>query len=113
MDRMRSLICGLHKPGAAAADDIATHLGQFGGEFFDCVVSGCGRFESRGAEDCHPIILPRSAAKPRQFVNDLPQAGDCAFNKSGDRIFIVEANDVGLSKGSLFFAHIVLGKIGM
>jgi hypothetical protein len=56
--------------------------------------------------------LAGGAAKPRQLVDDLPQAGHCALKKFGGRIFVTETNDVRLSEGGLFFAHIVLGKIG-
>jgi hypothetical protein len=38
--------------------------------------------------------LARGAAKARQLVDDFPQAGDCALEKFGGRIFVTETNDV-------------------
>ena len=109
---MRSLVCGLHEAGATAADDIATHPGQFGGEFLDSVISWRARLEARGAKDRNTIILASGAANTRQFVDHFLQARHGAFKEFDRCIFIAEANDVGLSKGGFSLAHVIIGSVG-
>ena len=105
---MRAFIRSLHKAWAAAADDVATHLCQFGGELLHSLICRRGGLEACRAEDRHAIILARGAPEARQLVDDFPETGHCAFEKFDGRIFVTEANDVGLSE-RFFLAHVVVG----
>ena len=41
----------------------------------------------------------------RELVHDFPQAADRAFEQARRCVFVAEVDDVGLSEGSLGFAH--------
>ena len=103
---MRSFIRRLHQTRAATADDIATHLSQFSGEFFHSIVSRYIGLQPGRAENGHAIILARGATKPRQIINDFPQASHRTFKKFNRRILVVEANDIGLSEGGFLIARV-------
>jgi hypothetical protein len=98
-DRVSPFVGRLHKAGTAATDYVATHLRQLSGEFLNFVISRGAGLEARGAEDGHAVILSGRAAKTRQLVNDFPETGHCTFEKRNSRVFVAEANDVGLPEG--------------
>src|SRR5205814_3091244 len=76
IDGSRSLVGRLHQPRSAARDDVAAHLGENRGEALDLIVNVRPRLGPRRAEDRYPIALPLRWAKPRQIIDDLPEAKD-------------------------------------
>src|SRR4030095_159844 len=67
LNRVRAFVCCLHQTRPAAADDVAAHFRQFGGEFLDSVVSGCGGLESRPARNGHPTNFWGRGAEARRW----------------------------------------------
>jgi hypothetical protein len=87
-----SLVGGLHETGAAARDDVATHLGQRGGNALDLFVDKRPRLGSRGAEYRHPIAFTFRRLQAREIVDYVPQAKDGADEDLLDRLLVRQAD---------------------